>query len=371
MKIALFTNSLRAGGAERVVSRLASHWAQKGHEVTVITLESVEADFYPLHDDVRRVVIENIPRGGKLAAPLRLVRRAQSLRKTITALQPDIVISFMVTMNIIAVLACIGTKIPVIISERNNPRLQKIGMLPSLVRAMLYPLADRLVCVSKGIEQYFFWIPSAKKTVIYNPVVKPEEEGDLVSPLYDGAFILNVGRLEENKGQDMLIDAFARIAPDHPDLALVIVGEGSRRAALEAQIERLGLQGRVFLPGRDKNVFAIMKRCRLFVLSSRYEGFPNVLIEAMACGAPVVSYACQTGPDEIITSGENGILVEDGCVEDLALSIHTLLLSQSERDRLSLRARNVQSTFSGEKIMAEWEYLIQSVLNSSGRIDGQ
>lgn len=173
-----------------------------------------------------------------------------------------------------------------------------------------------------------------------------------------GRRVVAVGRLVAQKGFDLLLQAFARLQGRYPDWSLVIVGEGPLRAELEGLVERLGLSGRVFLPGLVQAVPALLKRCDLFVLASRYEGFPNALGEAMAAGLPVIAADCPTGPRELVRHGVDGLLVPPEDPATLAEAMDRLMGDGEERRRLAGRAVEVTARFSEEKVLALWDQVL-------------
>lgn len=143
-------SSLRSGGAERVVSRLANYWASQGHDVSIVTIEGLEADFYNLHPDVKRTGLALNAGGAVWAMPFRAAKRIFALRRTFSQSSPDVILSFLTTINIMTVIACLFTKRPLILSERTNPRFQKISFLGRVMRRVFYPLSDGVVFVSEG-----------------------------------------------------------------------------------------------------------------------------------------------------------------------------------------------------------------------------
>lgn len=297
--------------------------------------------------------------------------------------QPTVMISAMFYANLLAIWArgLSGVDTRLVVTEHTTvskniaakgAQARKRGRwryLPSLL-ARVYPRADAIVTVSTGVGDDLVnltGLPRDRLTTIYNPVVWPglaEAAGRPVSHpgFADGEapVLLAVGRLEQSKDYPMLIEAFTRLRAERP-VRLVILGEGRLRPALEARIEQLGIADDVWLPGWVDNPYAWMRQARLFVLSSAWEGLGNVLIEAMACGCPVVSTDCDSGPREILENGRYGMLVPVGDTSALTQAMAHALDCPAEPDDLRRRADD----FSVRQAAERYEALIQTLINTA------
>ena len=321
-------------GAERVLLLLADGLLARGYRVDVLTIFGRQHDFYRLPEGAERIALdlagETCCLVDKLAGNL---RRIAGLRRAIRAAAPDVIISFLSETNVLVLLAAVGLSVPVIVSEHMDSHWYPPGRAWRILRRLSYRLAARLVSVSAGVDAGFSWLPPARRVVIHNPV--PPENGDtaesapLVFPWPHT--VLAMGRLEAQKGFDLLIDAFGRLAVDFPDWGLAILGEGSLRSVLSHQIAALGLGDRIQLPGITDCPAATLRRGDLFVLSSRYEGFGLALVEAMAVGLPVIATDCPSGPSEIVHPGEDGLLVPPENVGALARAMAQLMADATER----------------------------------------
>ncbi len=331
-RLALFVPSMRAGGAERVTLILAREIAARGHAVDLLLAQAEGPHLAEVHESVRVV---DLKASRVLTSLLPLVRYLRQER-------PQALLSMMVHTNIVALWACrlAGVSTRTVVSERvtlswrtEHTRSKRGWLWPWLIK-LFYPWADGIIAVSNGVADDLVQvagIPREYVRTIYNPIVRPELREKAQAPLDHPWFkpgqppvVLAAGRLTAQKGFPTLIQAFARVCQVLP-ARLLILGEGEQRLALETLIRQLGLEKDVSLPGFEANPYPYMARASVFVLSSRWEGLPCVLIEALACGAPLIATDCPSGPREILKDGQYGQLVPVGDIAALAQAIEMAL----------------------------------------------
>jgi glycosyltransferase involved in cell wall biosynthesis len=370
MHIILVINSISSinyGGAERVISMMANYWAEKGWKITLLTFDNImEIPFYELNSCIVHIPLCVAGDSLNLMSGIyNNLKRIQVLRSTIYKSKADAVISFMSTINVLSLLATRWLDIPVIVSERNHPLKRSMGMGWEQLRQLTYPFADRIVVQTEMVKNFF---PSQMQSLfctIPNPVLLPPTQQESSDKLLDKPSLVAIGRLHKQKGFDLLLQAFAKLKDLYPEWKLTILGEGSLRPELETLRNQLELGDRVHFLGLVKNVYAFLKQADIFVMSSRFEGFPNALCEAMACGLPVISTDCPSGPREIIRDGIDGLLVPNEDVSALAAAMDRLMSDEEDRKRLAVHAPEVTERFSLEKIMGTWEALLEQVTMKS------
>jgi GalNAc-alpha-(1->4)-GalNAc-alpha-(1->3)-diNAcBac-PP-undecaprenol alpha-1,4-N-acetyl-D-galactosaminyltransferase len=357
-------SSLAAGGTERVLAMLAGALQERGHQVFVVTDAPATSDHYPLEPGIRRITLGLPSDSGLLWSRVwRNFLRVMRLRSEIRTLRPTAVIAFGDTANVRAVLAGIGTGIPVVVSERTDPRENPQPWALNVLRRLLYPRADAVVAQTQSVAAWIgAFVQSARVRVIPNPVRNLSATSLRPNALAQRNTAVAVGRLGQEKGFDVLLDAYARSKLTAAGWQLVILGDGPERDALQRRIDELGLQGAVLMPGVVKNTEQWLQHAQLFVLSSRFEGFPNALLEAMQCGLPVAAFDCPSGPGEIVRHEQTGLLVPAGDVEALAAAIARLAGDADLRQRLgSAAAADVSSRFSLQHIGSMWEELLVGI----------
>lgn len=360
MRIAFVIPGLGPGGAERIASLLCNFWAAQGHSVTLITFEAVDAlPFYSLH---QRVAIRRLETpAGRLGLATKLatnVRRVRRLRKLLRELRPDTIVAFTTDANVVSLCAACGLGLPVVISERNQPERPGLGHAHNLARTICYRYASAAVVQTEQIADWFrtrFRIPVH---VLPNPVQLDTGSDPHNSPGPRGEgrdrILVSVGRLTSQKGFDILIKSFAKLAAKHPDWRLVIYGEGPDRTVLEKLRVDSMCSDRISLPGLTSDVQAVLENASLFVLPSRFEGYPNVLLEALSVGLPVVATDCPGGTREILADGTYGMLVPPDDVQAMTTALDTMMSSPALRESYAKNAREAVADLDVAIIGKRW-----------------
>lgn len=372
-KISIFIHSLSTGGAERVTVNIANWLIEKQYDVFIITMDAQDQDFYELNPNVRRMSL-NMARNTKGINKLFTnYNRVKSLRQILTNERPDVVLGMMTTSIVLLIIASFGLPVKVFGSERNYPPREYITSAWNLLRRLVYRFADGHIAQTQETAKWLVKNTGAKNIhVIHNPVVwplplsKPQIKTESVV-LADRKIILSVGTKVEQKGFDLLLQAFSGLTNTFTEWDLVILGIDSNSSeikggglSIKALAEELEVSTRVHLPGRVGNIVDWFDRADIFVLSSRYEGFPNVLIEAMASGCPSLAFDCDTGPRDIIIDGINGILVPSEDIDKLRVGLIKLIEDESLRYKYAKEGAFIKDILSEEKIMNQWEKALNS-----------
>jgi GalNAc-alpha-(1->4)-GalNAc-alpha-(1->3)-diNAcBac-PP-undecaprenol alpha-1,4-N-acetyl-D-galactosaminyltransferase len=364
MKITLVIYAMGLGGAQRVVSILANYWATHGWEVTLITLsDSSRPSFYHLEPQVKLIQLGIIGDSPSLLTLLSTGwQRMGVLREAIIVSQPDAIVSFLNTVNVITLMATWQLNIPVIVSEHIYPGFTDVNQVWKMLMRLTYRRADLVTLLTESALAFYPTGKGYRSIVMPNPVVTPaptvETDRLLVSPMS-----IAIGRLQPQKGFDLLIRAFHQLRYKYPDWQLTILGEGPMRGELEQLRSQLQLTDRIHLPGQVQNVNAYLRQADIFVLSSRFEGFPMSLCEAMACGLPVLATDCLSGPREIITDGIDGMLVATEDVDALALGLDALMSDPAKRQQLAQAAPQILHRFGLEQVMKMWSHRIEQAID--------
>jgi glycosyltransferase involved in cell wall biosynthesis len=370
IRVVLYQTRLSTGGAQDVTLTLLRHLRRDRFEPVLVVRQGDGEWMDRIPRDVPFRVLDARVRSGwlKLASALR-------------AIDPDVVLSMSSTGNLTT---CLGhwvgrLECPLIVSERNsfsdawaNSRWR--GPIRA-AKKLLYRRAKTIVTVSRGVGDDLartLGIRRERMVTIYNPIVDPlldaRAKESIEHPWFaeNVPIVLGVGRLVAQKDFETLLRAFHRVREGR-DARLVILGDGELRGPLMELAAELGISGAVSFPGFVSNPAPYMHGCSVFVLSSKYEGLPGVLIQAMACGAPVISTDCPSGPAEILADGESGILIPPGNSEALARAIGDVLEDGRLRASLAAHGKARAQDFSVERSVERFEELLEDTVLGSRR----
>jgi len=351
-KIALITPSLKAGGLEKVVSMLASYGAGK-YSIVVIMLTS-EKPFFTLDEKVQLTQTPlKITTSNKVK---RFFTNGYWLRKTITAIEPNIICSFGEKYNPYVLLSLAGLNIPIYVANRASPMTYLKGYR-GIITPMLYKLASGVILQTQKSEDLLQPRYHMKNTcVIGNPIdiVYPQNKGKLI--------ILNVGSIGGNKNQDWLISYFNELKSKKALWELHFLGDGVKRKYCEGLVDSYGIQDKVVFHGVKKNPKAYYTNASIFAFTSTSEGFPNALAEAMAAGCACIAYDCVAGPSDIIDDGISGFLIPVGDEEQYKEKLQLLMMDEELRRRFGEAAREKMKQFEASKIAKRfYEFITEPI----------
>lgn len=363
MKIAFLYGNMQRGGAQRVISCLAAHCAQMGDEVTVLTLDGGGSD-YALDPRVRMMGLDVAgDSANKLESARRFLATERKLRAWMKAEKPDAVLAFSSKLAMQLLLAGGHGGPALICSERANPAFRAESAATRMERRLLKK-ADGFIFQTQRVSLLFPPEMRERGTVIHNGLFSPDiPEEPVPFARRRKKEICAVGRLEnEQKAYDVMLDAFALFREKHPEHVLHIYGSGGSEAAIRAQAAALGLTDSVVLHGNLPHVIHEIKDMGMFVMTSRFEGMPNALIEAMACGLPCVCTDCDFGPAELIRDGESGLLAPVDDVAAIAAAMGRVADDAVLAERLSRGALEIRRTHAREIICGQYRDYILSVV---------
>jgi glycosyltransferase involved in cell wall biosynthesis len=372
LDIACVIPSLRTGGAERVLSTLADQLSAHGHRIAIVTLMAPdEAPFYALADTVDLISVDGLGAASNLGNPKDISKAAWRIRRILKMRNPGLVLGFTTLGNMLAVLASRGLGAPVVLAERIDPRGhgQRIGRVRTAIRDILYARAGHVVVQTSRARRALSWLTDDRITIIANPVQPIAGQADTRRPGPDGRFrLLGVGRLDAQKGFDLLIPAFVQICQRFPEWDLVILGEGPERPALET-LARCAPEGRVQLPGVTSEIEAALLGAHAFAFPSRYEGFPNALAEAMAAGLPALGFRDVSGVEDLIATMPDGqvtglLLDPAPAIKTITQALEQLLPDPDLRAQFGAAARQHVAAFTPQIHYEQWERLLSHVAQS-------
>lgn len=368
MNLLILIHSLSSGGAERVTANLANHWAAKGWAITIVSMTSTESDFYELDPRVRRIGLGLAgDSSGVISAIFQNYKRVQAIKKVLREIRPNAALGMMTAASVLLAIANATSheKVRVIGTEHVDPSRMPLGRFWEGLRAYWYGKLDAVAALTEQSAQWLRDNTAAKSIVVIpNAVPWPlpaqapiRLPTDYVPP--GSKILLAVGRLSHEKGFDILIDVFSRLAPKLPQWHLAILGEGGMRGELERQVREAGLDTRISMPGLAGNLTEWYSAASVYVMTSRYEGFGNTLVEAMAHGCAVVSFDCESGPRNIIQTGKDGLLVPAEDAGALEKCLYRLMVDEQCREGLAANAVGVRARFSMPTVSEQWEQLFE------------
>ncbi len=360
-KISFIIGALTAGGAERVVSTLSNKLLE-AYEVHIIVLTK-STPFYSLNKNIK---LFNCREQFQPSSNIyHAIKSNISLYKTISSYlkekKIDLVIGFITSANILAILAARKNKIPCIISERNFPKKSNTGTQWRILRKLLYKKADFLVVQTDEIKKHFESIININKIVILNNPIAPELSDARDNNLKKENIVLNIGRLTEQKAQDLLIKSFANINNDN--WKLLIIGKGNKQEEYKALIRDNNLEDKVELLEQTKDIAHYYNKSKIFAFTSIFEGFPNALTEAMHFGLPCVSTDCPTGPSKLINHNLNGYLIPMGDQDQLQIYLTKLMENEDLCKKLGTKAMESVKPYMAESVTQSWIYLFEKLLS--------
>lgn len=342
------------GGAERVIAQLTNYFVSRDVDCKIIMTDD-EPVGYQLDDRIKISAIGK-KSDNKL---IDRIKRYKAVKKIVKTEKPDLVLSMPEDTGIYVLWGLLGVKVPVYVSERNNPWVMPDVRITRILRKLMYPRAKGIIFQTEMAKSFFSKGIQKKGVVLPNPV----DDKRIPQP-YKGErekVIVGAGRLSKQKNFPLLINAFSEFVNQFPDYRLVIYGEGPDRQKLEELVASLGLQDKVELPGRKENLPELMNSKAMFVLSSDYEGMPNVLIEAMCMGMPVISTDCPSGgPRELIQDRKNGMLVPVDSQEELFKAM-CYMAEEDHSEIMGSEAYKLREKLTSKTVFEDWyEYLFEN-----------
>lgn len=346
--IVMVTRNMLSGGSERVISILANNYAEKGIKVTLILTDPQEM-CYELNPEIKVIPLER-KKGNPAVNKLKKYKR---IRQLIKAEKPDIVLSMPEEIGIFVNLIMLGSGIPVVVSERNNPKVMPYKKATRIMRKISYLFASGFVFQTQEAASFFSKRIQNKGIILKNPL-----NIENIPERFTGErrkVVVGTGRLFEQKNFPLLISAFSEFYKTHSDYKLLIYGEGHKRAELEALASKMLEPGSWEMPGRTSNWQDKAKDVKMFVLSSDFEGMPNALIEAMATGIPSISTDCPSGGSrELIENNVNGILIPVGDKNAMVEAMCKLADDNEFAETLSQNGVKLQESLNSEVICKKW-----------------
>lgn len=380
--IAFYIGGLCIGGAERVICNLAEYFYSEGYRVTMVTKVRDEKE-YELNPGIRRIIADITPEEETGSRIHNLFARISKLKRIWKEVKPDVIVSFIRKNNLMAIASAAPLGIPVVVSVRSAPERELKGFGFKTISFLLFRNAAGVVLQTREAYNFFPGYIREKAVVLPNSInpdfLKASEELTLATTInhdkkmtvYDRIpssvkekRIITVGRIDDNKNQRLLVEAYVKIVDHYPDWSLELIGDGSGRQALEEYVSTLPCKDRISFTGSVDDVAKRMSEASIFVLPSKIEGMPNALIEAMVMGMACISTDCPCGgPRDLIAADEsNGILVPVDNVDAMAMALKRLITNAPLRQSMGDNARKIIATLNPDTVNKQWKNYIEHVM---------
>lgn len=370
MRVAFLLPNNVAGGAERVLLSIANKMALDGDNVSLVLFDG-NPQFYHIGEGIQVVDLGiDLNKEHGIQRYLSYAKYKRKLQLALSQVKPDIVISFLFITNLVALSTCKQLRIPIIISERNDPT--RYPVFRKLLMKLTYRKANGFVCQSATIQMLMSNQYGIKESIVIpNPITQDQIGKKTTQKKHE---IIAVGRLIPQKNFRMLISAFVQIGEEIPDYTLTIYGEGPLRKELEQQIRDAGYEERIKMPGIEKDAIKKHNDASIFILSSDFEGYPNVLAEAMANGLVCIATDVASGTvREMITNGLNGYIVPVNNEESMSKEILKVIRSSDLMCRVSKEATKITEQISIESVLKQWKDYVNTITNKNDphRFEGE
>ncbi len=362
MRICFFYSSMQAGGAERQTAVLSNYLVAKGHDVTILTMDD-KPSFYALDDKVSHVNLDLMHSSKNfIEAIVRNFSNVKKIQSELEKINPDVVICLAINYCLFASLARKKLNYKIIGYEQTNPFAVKKGFW-NKSKKWISKKCDGFIFQTSGAKGFYPRKVQDRSFIMPNCII-PEQFSCEDKDWQDRVGVLAAGRMIESKCFDDLIKAFSIVHKTYPEVTLDIYGDGNKKEDLLELTKKLELDQVVNFRGKSSTMYADYASHKIFVMTSRLEGMPNVLVEALASGCACVSVNCDFGPSELIHDGENGLLVDVYDVAGVAKGIIKLLTNDEYARQLSESAKTIRETNSADVIVGNLlEYLKEVVKN--------
>ena len=358
-KIFLISNTLSAGGAERMLLNLASELSQiPSFSITFITTSGHTPSFFNVPEGIKHISLSSAHTKNIALHILQFIKKTFKLRQLFQKQNAEIiVISFLENINILNIISTLGLRAKSIISIRNHPQYKSVPFWIKLLRRLFYPVAETLVVQTESIKKWCTDRKLNKNIIVIPNFLSHEFDQMKLSPKLtneDLPYFFSIGRLHEQKGFDTLLEAIAILLQKGLQAKCKIIGTGPQLDNLKIKISKLHLNEIVTIIAPIRDAKLLYQQGNIFILSSKYEGFPNVLLEAMSMGIPVISTNCPSGPSEIIENNINGILVPVNDPQSMALAMEKLISDPELCLKLAKEATKVSIRYHRSSIIKMW-----------------